>query len=264
MRVAFFTNLTAQVSLPVLKKLADSPQLELRHVFFYDTLSAGRKSPGQILRQFGPHALVAKALGVLLGKFRIAVARHCPPSLISPRSAYEFAVMRRLSHSLVEDLNAPPSRVALQTLQVDVLLVCVCKNILRREVLNLPGLRCINIHPSLLPHYRGPLPTFWMRFHGEKLTGYTIHCMTEKIDQGAVLDQRSLPLDIFRSDAATELEVFSLAAENLETVLLTSNNLNAGPSTLHDEQVGSYHGFPTPSERQELKRRLAQFRQQAR
>ena len=264
MRIAFYTNLTAQASLPVLQKVSASHTLELKHVFFFNTLSAGRNSPLQILRQFGLPALLAKMLGVLGGKFRIAVAGYCGPRLMAARSAYEFAVMQRLPHSFVDDLNAPAARALLRDLGVDVLLVCVCKNILRKEVLALPELQCINIHPSLLPQYRGPMPTFWMRYYGEKLTGYTVHRMTEKIDQGAILDQRSVPLDIYRSESATELEVFSLAAEHLEATLLCLDSTPAAPTSLSDLQTGSYHGFPSLSERQDLKRRLAQFRKQGR
>lgn len=89
LRIAVLTNLTALASLPVLKKLADSQKLELRHVFFHDTLAAGRQSLAQILRQFGPHALVTKALGVLAGKFRIAVA------------SLRFSASRRAGRSLL-------------------------------------------------------------------------------------------------------------------------------------------------------------------
>ena len=49
----------------------------------------------------------------------------------------------------------------------------------------------VNIHPSLLPDYRGPVPTAWTIRNGEKETGVTIHLMDEKIDTGDILVQES-------------------------------------------------------------------------
>ena len=46
---------------------------------------------------------------------------------------------------------------------------------------------CINIHPSLLPQYRGPVPTAWAIENGEKHFGITIHLMDEGIDTGDIL-----------------------------------------------------------------------------
>ncbi len=45
----------------------------------------------------------------------------------------------------------------------------------------------INFHGSLLPLYRGPVPSFWCIKNGEKETGYTIHKVSERIDDGDIL-----------------------------------------------------------------------------
>ena len=53
----------------------------------------------------------------------------------------------------------------------------------------------INIHPSLLPSYKGPTPTNWMIANKEKLCGLTAHIMTEGIDEGALIFQKAYPLE---------------------------------------------------------------------
>ncbi len=50
----------------------------------------------------------------------------------------------------------------------------------------------INIHPSLLPSYKGATPISWMIQHGEQIVGLTAHLVDEAVDSGAVLFQRSI------------------------------------------------------------------------
>ncbi len=253
MRVALLTNLTARASPPILDKLVDSQQVDLRHIFFYNTLAAGRASPLAVLRQFGWKNLVAKVVQVIQGKLRSRLVGALGKGWIMPRSAYEVAVMLALPYSLTSDINSRESTARLLELDVDVLLVCVCKNILRSELLANPDLRFVNIHPSLLPNYRGPTPTFWMLYHGESQTGYPIHHMTPQIDRGAILAQGSVPLDNRKSELQIELEVFSAAAVVLVERLLSSENMVVDAGYASD---GSYHTYPTPQQRRELRERL--------
>jgi len=61
--------------------------------------------------------------------------------------------------------------------------------------------RNINIHPSLLPSYRGPTPTNWMIHNEEKLCGLTAYLLTDKIDSGDIIYQKAYPLS-FADDPA--------------------------------------------------------------
>ncbi len=47
----------------------------------------------------------------------------------------------------------------------------------------------VNVHPSLLPHYRGPMPSHWVLERGESASGFTLHRVSEAIDAGEVLFQ---------------------------------------------------------------------------
>jgi methionyl-tRNA formyltransferase len=61
--------------------------------------------------------------------------------------------------------------------------------ILPKQLLNsLPG-SCINVHPSLLPKYRGPSPIISTLLNGDKKTGISIIKMTEKVDEGDIFLQ---------------------------------------------------------------------------
>ncbi len=54
----------------------------------------------------------------------------------------------------------------------------------------------LNVHPSALPRYRGPAPVHWALRNGDPTIGVTVHRMTEQLDSGPILAQRSgIPLD---------------------------------------------------------------------
>ncbi len=59
------------------------------------------------------------------------------------------------------------------------------------RLIEIPPLGCINVHPGLLPEYRGTFPTPWCILNNEKEIGITIHFMDENIDTGDILVQRS-------------------------------------------------------------------------
>jgi methionyl-tRNA formyltransferase len=66
---------------------------------------------------------------------------------------------------------------------------------LPREVLEVPRLGAIGVHPSLLPRHRGPDPYFWAIEAGDVETGVTAHRLDETYDTGAILAARRVRLD---------------------------------------------------------------------
>ena len=53
----------------------------------------------------------------------------------------------------------------------------------------------INIHPSLLPRWRGPSPIESSILEGDKITGVSLMQMTEELDAGPVYEQRSINMN---------------------------------------------------------------------
>lgn len=76
----------------------------------------------------------------------------------------------------------------LRALKPDVMVVVAYGLILKREVLDIPKFGCINIHPSLLPAWRGASPIQSTLLHGDTKTGVCIMQMDEGMDTGPVLD----------------------------------------------------------------------------
>ena len=86
----------------------------------------------------------------------------------------------------------------------DLVIVVAFGQILSSEFLSIPRICSLNLHPSLLPRYRGPAPIPWAIIKGEKETGVTIQKIEEGVDEGRIILQRSLPIG--SSDTAKDLE----------------------------------------------------------
>jgi methionyl-tRNA formyltransferase len=65
---------------------------------------------------------------------------------------------------------------------------------LSKEILKIPVFGCLNVHPSLLPKYRGCSPIQTAILKGDKKTGVTIFLMAEKIDQGKIISQKEIKI----------------------------------------------------------------------
>lgn len=77
-------------------------------------------------------------------------------------------------------------------LQPDIILVGSWGEILNQRIMNLPKIACINVHPSLLPKYRGPNPYIETIRNGEVQTGVSFHLMSRDLDAGPILMQETI------------------------------------------------------------------------
>jgi methionyl-tRNA formyltransferase len=75
-------------------------------------------------------------------------------------------------------------------------LICVASfpKLIPPDVIGAAPLGAINLHPSLLPRHRGPLPLFWTYHADDRSTGVTVHQLTERFDAGDIILQHAFPL----------------------------------------------------------------------
>lgn len=83
----------------------------------------------------------------------------------------------------------------IQSLNPDVIVVVAFGQILPECILNIPKYGCINIHGSLLPHYRGSAPIQWSILNEETTTGVTIMYMDKGMDTGDMLLKKEMPIE---------------------------------------------------------------------
>lgn len=77
----------------------------------------------------------------------------------------------------------------IRNLKPDLCFSIYYRNIFSQEYILVPPMGFINVHPSLLPKYRGPVPTLWAILNDEKKVGVTLHYIDSGIDTGDIIAQ---------------------------------------------------------------------------
>jgi methionyl-tRNA formyltransferase len=131
------------------------------------------------------------------------------------------------------------TRQNLATVEADIFVVVAYGRILPPEILALPRLGVVNIHPSLLPRHRGPSPVSTAILNGDAETGVSLMLLDGGMDTGPLLTQ-SPPVPLDGSERAGELtaRLFAIGAEMLPRTLA---ELRAGRITPEpqDERVAT-------------------------
>jgi|LFRM01.1.fsa_nt_gb methionyl-tRNA formyltransferase len=91
----------------------------------------------------------------------------------------------------------------------DIIVVYLMSRLLKEEIFSIPKYGTINLHPSLLPSYRGPNPIFWMYYNMEKKGGITIHYVDKGEDTGDIIYQESYDISPGSSGPDLQSEVVS-------------------------------------------------------
>lgn len=118
------------------------------------------------------------------------------------------------------DLKNETTIRQIELLEPDLIIVFAYANILPKEILNIPQYGCINIHPSLLPRWRGASPIAYAVMSGDKETGISYMVMDEKLDHGPLIRQIKyrIPQNIDARELTSQLSI--AAARNLTGTLV--------------------------------------------
>jgi methionyl-tRNA formyltransferase len=106
---------------------------------------------------------------------------------VQPSAIKEVALEHDLYLYQPDDMKDPDFIRALRALSPDIIVVVAYGNKLPNNILDMPRYYCLNIHPSLLPRFRGPAPVARTIMKGETVTGVCILKVTEKMDAGPIL-----------------------------------------------------------------------------
>lgn len=138
-----------------------------------------------------------------------------------------------------DDPNTADVIAQVQAAQPDFLFSFYYRNMLKAPLLGIAKRGSYNMHGSLLPKYRGRVPVNWAIIHGELETGATLHAMTEKPDNGAIVAQEAVPIgpDDTAQDVFTA--VTGAAGRALERVL-PALIASTAPHTPQDLTQGMY------------------------
>ena len=138
-----------------------------------------------------------------------------------------------------EDLSDKVFMSSLEEARADVFVVIDYGCILKKDILDMPEKYCLNLHPSLLPRYRGAAPINRAILAGEKETGNTVIRMNERMDAGDIVSQETTAIGEYE-DAVSLSE--RLAQSGAELLIKTLDEIAGGKEKLtrQEEEKATY------------------------
>ncbi len=136
--------------------------------------------------------------------------------------------------------NNPEFLEELKKFEADIFVVVSYGKILPVDLLDIPPLKTINVHFSLLPKYRGPAPVQFALLNGETKTGTSIFILDELVDHGPILAMQELDIDPDDTNISLQSK---LAITSADLILETLPNYESGKiepqAQNHDLATGS-------------------------
>ena len=200
---------------------------------------------------FAYHDVGVRCLEVLLrhGVEVPLVVTHAdnPAENIWFGSVADFARAHRIAVITPVDPNTPGVVARVAAARPDFLFSFYYRQMLKPALLAIPPRGAYNMHGSLLPKYRGRVPVNWAIIHGETETGATLHAMTEKPDNGAIVAQEPVPIGI--DDTAREVfDKVSAASGRALDRILPALIAGAAHHAAQDLSQGAYFGGRKPED----------------
>lgn len=195
---------------------------------------------------FGTPHLGAEILKRLIASRHEVIAVVTQPDRASGRGkvvnyspAKETALEAGIPVLQPEKISAPEALDEIEALGADLHVVAAYAQKLPERLLKMAPMGCINVHPSLLPKYRGAAPLTAAILAGDSVSGVTIMQMAEKMDAGDIYMQEEMPLDPHETNASIEEKAVELGGRLL---LETIDRIEAG-TAVHvpqDESGSTY------------------------
>ncbi len=148
---------------------------------------------------------------------------------------------------LRDDPKEPGLVEALAGWAPDVLFSFYFRHMLPQAVLDAAPRGGYNLHGSLLPRYRGRAPANWVLVNGERETGVTLHRMTRKPDDGAIVDQERVAIGELDT-AFTLFGKLERAARRVLDRALPALRDGVARETAQDPALASYFGGRKPED----------------
>ncbi len=123
----------------------------------------------------------------------------------NPDSDYHFVKSQKLNLIHASSVNSKNFRQKLIKLKPDLIITASWSEKFQQQTLDIPKYGVLNIHPSLLPKYRGPNPYLQAILHAEKTTGVSFHLMDSDFDTGDIIYQ--VLVNILPSDTGGSLKL---------------------------------------------------------
>lgn len=197
---------------------------------------------------FGCQKISIDILRFLINQKDIEVSKVISYEVLSDISRGQESII-----SVANELGVPiehPKNISsnlvseIRRIKPDLIISAYYRKIFPRELIEIPCLGIVNIHPSFLPFYRGPVPTAWAILNNETTFGISIHKVDEGIDTGDILVQSRY--DINPDETGYELYLRAMELGSLLFIKNFHNIVNNNIQPKKQNKGGSYYGKLNP------------------
>ena len=173
---------------------------------------------------FGTSELSVKVLDILIKNGYTPGLIITPPDkpkgrkmILTPPPVKVFAQKHNLKIIQPEKLNLD---IQCPSEDFDLFIVASYGKIIPKSILDIPKFGTLNVHPSLLPKFRGPSPIQSFILSGEEKTGVTIMLMDEQVDHGQILSQKEFEARSTKHEFRNKFQI-----QNSENLKLNAKQL---------------------------------------
>jgi methionyl-tRNA formyltransferase len=138
----------------------------------------------------------------------------------------------------LDSLRSDEAHERLRSTNADLFVVVAYGELFQRDVLAIPNRGCLNVHPSLLPRYRGSAPIPTAIVNGDRETGVSIIQMVRRLDAGPIVAQQRLALDGTETGGTLSDALANLAGRMLPDIVVdwVAGRIEAQPQ---DDQLAT-------------------------
>lgn len=195
---------------------------------------------------FGTPYFVVPVLKKLYEEYEVLGIVTMPDSIqgrkkiLTPTPVKAFAIENNIPILTLDDLKR---------IETDLYIVAAYGKIISQEILDIPKFGSLNIHPSLLPKFRGPTPIQSAILSDEKVSGVSVIKMDDKMDHGPIISQWSYPISENDTFESLHIAMFQDAAVKIVDVIkkFIEGNNNFAPQNEDDatycEMISKDSGF---------------------
>ncbi len=184
-------------SATILNKLLEMPQYEVVGVVRAKTVEfswAGIKKIKRHLKIVGWRFAWLLLWQQLVQALTFGLIASIGENRLKLRPTWRIAKQHHIPVFQCKNINSPDAIAFIESLQPDLLVSAYFSQILKKEVISIPALGTLNVHPGWLPAYKGAMAYFWVLKNGEEKAGVTLHWIDEGIDTGEIIARENIEI----------------------------------------------------------------------
>ena len=161
-------------------------------------------------------------------------------NIINPSKDYTFSKSLNLNILKGKSVNSSKFQKQLLKLNPDIIFVGSWSEKFEETTFNIPKIATINVHPSLLPKYRGPNPYLQVILNNEDETGVTFHIMDKNFDSGPILMQEKIKIEQFDNSKTLKHKTCAVVKNKIPYLISQFNNGKYIIPKIQDENKATY------------------------